>query len=154
MNRCRFSVSSFGGLSPKYEDQGFRWNRRPVTASVGGALMMMLLIDSFAPHPDALESHKIEIAASPALVYRMLWTADRASAGVIKAPMRRRSFPRRGFHQGQRRRPPQQVTLHTLLEAGFEKLAEESGREIVLGVAGRFWRPLDNILPPKPEYFQ
>src|SRR2546425_1599785 len=32
------------------------------------------------------------------------------------------------------------VTLDGLLGAGFALLAEEPGREIVLGIAGRFWR--------------
>ena len=72
----------------------------------------------------------------------------------MKGLMALRSLPEMIFHLGQRRRLPQQVTLQALLEAGFGKLAEESGREIVLGVAGRFWRPTGNIFSFKQEYFQ
>jgi hypothetical protein len=115
---------------------------------------MMRLIDAFAPHPDARETHQIEIAASPETVYQVLWTADLGGSSVMKGLMALRSLPEMVFHPGQRRRLPQKVTLQVLLEAGFGKLAEEAGREIVLGVAGRFWRPTDNILPFKQEYFQ
>ncbi len=64
-----------------------------------------------------------------------------------------RSLPETILHPTNRRRPPQKVTLQTLIEAGFGRLAEELGREVVFGVAGRFWRPLDNILPFKHENF-
>lgn len=114
----------------------------------------MMLIESFAPHPDARESHTIEIAASPKTVYRALWTVDLGGSSVIKGLMALRSLPEIVWHPERRRRPPQKVTLHAMLEAGFEKLAEEPGREIVLGVAGPFWRPMGNILPFKQEYFQ
>lgn len=117
-----------------------------------------MLIESFAPHPDARESHTIEIAASPETVYRALWTADLGGSSVIKGLMALRSLPEMVLRPGQRRRPPQKVTLHTLIEAGIEagfgRLAEEPGREIVLGIAGRFWRPMGNILPFTPENFQ
>ena len=114
----------------------------------------MMLIESFAPHPDAMESHTIEIAASPETVYRALWTADLGGSSVIRGLMALRSLPEMVFHPGRRRRPPPRVTLHAMLEAGFEKLAEEPGREIVLGVAGPFWQPMGNLLSFKPEYFQ
>lgn len=58
-----------------------------------------------------------------------------------------RSLPEMLLHRGRRRRPPQKVTLRAMLESGFDQLAEEPGREIVLGIAGRFWRPMGNILP-------
>src|SRR5436190_4646701 len=113
-----------------------------------------MLIESFAPHPDAMESHTIEMGASPETVSRVLWTADLGGSSVIKGLMALRSLPTMVWRPGQRRHPLQKVTLHAMLEAGFEKLAEEPGREIVFGVAGRFWRPMDNILPFDQEHFQ
>lgn len=112
-----------------------------------------MLIESFVPKPDAAEIHKIEIAASPETVYRALWTADLGSSSVIKGLMALRALPEMVLHPGRRRRPPQKVTLHALLAAGFGRLAEEPGREIVLGVAGRFWRPMGNVLPFNQEHF-
>ena len=101
-----------------------------------------------------MEIHKIEIAASPGTVYRALWTADLDGSPLIKGFMTLRSLPEIVLHPGQRQHPPQKVTLRTLLEGGFGQLAEDPGREIVLGVAGRFWRPMGNILPFNPEHFQ
>lgn len=106
-----------------------------------------MLIESFAPNPDAVETHRIEIAASCEAVYQGLWTADLGGSPVVKSLLVLRSLPEFVLHPGRRRRPNQKVTLQTLIEAGFGRLAEEPGREIVLGVAGRFWRPIGNILP-------
>jgi hypothetical protein len=113
-----------------------------------------MLIESFAPNPDAVEIHKIEITASCEAVYQALWTADLGGSAIVRGLMALRSLPEFVLHPGHRRRPPQKVTLHTLIEAGFGRLAEEPGREIVLGIAGRFWRPMGNILPFTPENFQ
>ena len=112
-----------------------------------------MLIESFAPHPDAVATHKIEIAASREVVYRALWTADLGGSPVIKGLMTLRSFPQIVLQRGHRSLPRQKVTLHSLIAAGFGRLAEEPGREIVLGVAGRFWRPTGNILPFNQENF-
>ena len=105
-----------------------------------------MLIDSFVPTPDAVETHTISIAASPDVVYRVLWTADFGSP-VIKLLLGLRSLPgfvARGFRSLPRN---QEITLQTLLDSGFGVLAEEPGREIVLGVTGRFWRPIGNLSP-------
>jgi hypothetical protein len=112
-----------------------------------------MLIDSFAPYPDVVETHRIEIAAPCEAVYQALWTADLGSSPFVKGLLALRSLPERIVHRGHKRRPNQKLTLETIIEAGFGRLAEEPGREIVLGVAGQFWRPLSNILPFNPEHF-
>jgi hypothetical protein len=113
-----------------------------------------MLIESFAPNPDAVETHRIEIAASCEAVYQALWTADLGSSPVVKGLLALRSLPELVLHPRRRRRLSQQVTLHTVMEAGFARLAEEAGREVVLGVAGRFWRPVGNLVPFSPENFR
>jgi hypothetical protein len=108
-----------------------------------------MLIESFAPRHDAIETHSIEIAAPPDVVFRALRTTDFTASPVIQALMFLRS----------RKRAPKRLatTLSTLNAAGFGLLAEEENHEIVLGVVGRFWRPSGNILPfdraqfPAPE---
>jgi hypothetical protein len=105
-----------------------------------------MLIDSFAPNPDAVETHSIAIAAPRDAVYRALWIADLGSP-VIKLLLGLRSLPgfvARGFRSFPR---SQEITLQTLLDSGFGVLAEEPGKEIVLGVTGRFWRPAGNLSP-------
>jgi hypothetical protein len=112
------------------------------------------LIESFAPNPDAMEIHKLEIAAAHETVYRVLWTADLGGSPLTKGLMALRSLPERILYPRRRHRPPKKITLQALVEAGFGLLAEDPGHEIVFGIAGRFWRPMSNILPFNQKYFQ
>jgi hypothetical protein len=59
-----------------------------------------MLLESFVPNPDAVEIHKIEIMASPEIVYRALWTTDIAGSPVIKGLMTLRSLPTLILHPG------------------------------------------------------
>ena len=113
-----------------------------------------MLIESFAPNPDASETHSVEIRASREAVYRALWETDLGGSALVRGLMTLRSLPgligrpRRGRRRGRK------VTLQTLIESGFGRLAEEPGREVVLGVTGRFWRPTGNISPFDRESFR
>jgi hypothetical protein len=106
-----------------------------------------MLIDSFAPNPDAVEIHSILIDASTDVVYRALWTADMGRSFVIKFLLGVRALPELVAHPFKSWRRNRKLTLQTLMDAGFGKLAEEVGREIVLGVNGKFWRPSGNLSP-------
>jgi len=108
-------------------------------------------IDLFAPHPDAVETHSLNIAASPGVVYRALWTADLGGSLIIKLLLGLRSLPEFVL-RGSRPRP-KKVTLQTVIDSGFGVLSEKPGEEIVLGVSGRFWRPTGNLSPFKREDF-
>jgi hypothetical protein len=113
-----------------------------------------MLIESFIQNPDAVETHKIEIAASREAVYQALWTADLGGSPIIKSLMALRSIPGIVSSPKRLRHFPRQITLQTIIEAGFGQLAEEPGREVVLGVEGQFWRPAGNILPFSKEMFR
>jgi hypothetical protein len=113
-----------------------------------------MLIESFIPNPDVVESHKIEIAASREVVYQAIWTTNLGSSPIIKSLMALRSLPGIVSNPKRLRRFPRQITLRTIIESGFGQLAEEPGREVVLGVAGQFWRPTGNILPFSKEMFR
>ena len=108
-------------------------------------------IDLFAPHPDAVETHRIKIAASPDFVYRALWTTDLGSSLIIKLLLGLRSLPAFVRHGSRARN--QKITLKTVIDSGFGVLSEKPGEEIVLGVTGRFWRPTGNLSPFKREDF-
>jgi len=111
-----------------------------------------MLIDSFAPNPDAVETHSIAINASSEKVYRVLWTADVGGSLIIKLLMGLRSLPefilRRGCVPPRKR----EITLQTVIDSGFGILANEPD-EVVLGVTGRFWRPTGNLSPFNREDF-
>jgi len=105
-----------------------------------------MLIDSFAPNPDAVETHCIAINAAPDVVYRALWTAD-LGGPVIKVLLGLRMLPGfilRGCRSLLRN---QSITLQTLIDSEFGVLAEEPNHEVLFGVTGRFWRPTGNVSP-------
>ncbi len=111
-----------------------------------------MLIDSFAPNPDAVETHSIVINASAKEVNSVLWTADLGGSLIIKFLMGLRSLPefilRRGCVPPRKRA----ITLQTIVDSGFGILANQPD-EIVLGVTGKFWRPTGNLSPFKREDF-
>ncbi len=104
-----------------------------------------MLIDSFAPSPDAVETHHIAIAAPPDVVYRALWIADLGRSPIIKLLLALRSLPDFATHPCRTLPRNQKITLQTLIDSGFGVLAEQPGKEIVLGVSGKFWRPTGNL---------
>jgi hypothetical protein len=110
-----------------------------------------VLIEKYAPTADASELHQIEIEADVQSVYQSLWSADLAGSAIIKTLMGLRTLPALLLHssslhlkQSGRRRT---ITMQGLIDSGFAKLAEDPGRELVLGIAGRFWRPTGNVSP-------
>jgi hypothetical protein len=103
-----------------------------------------MLIDSFVPNPDAVETHRIHINASPDVVYRALRTADLGSSLVIKFLLALRSLPEFILHPRSPLRRDRRITLRTLIDAGFGELAEHPGRNCP-GVSGRFWCPTGNL---------
>jgi hypothetical protein len=111
-----------------------------------------MLIDSFAPRPDAVETHSIVINAPREAVYRILWTADLGQSFIIKSLLALRSIP--GFIARPCAMPQnRKITLKTLIDSGFGLLAEKPDEEIVLGVTGRFWRPAGNLSPfHRPDF--
>src|SRR5229473_7083608 len=104
-----------------------------------------MLIDSLAPNPDAVETHRVTINASPDVVYRALWTADLGGSPIIKFLLALRSLPEFFAHPCRTLPRNQKITLQTLIDSGFGVLAEQPGKEIVLGVSGKFWRPTGNL---------
>ena len=111
-----------------------------------------MLVDSFAPNPDAVETHSIVIHAPSEVVRQALWTTDLGGSVIIKLLMGLRSLPefilRRGCVPPRKRK----ITLQTVIDSGFGILADQPD-EIVLGVTGRFWRPTGNLSPFKREDF-
>lgn len=113
-----------------------------------------MLIDSFVPVPDAAEKHSIQIAANRDVVYQALRTTDFGRSLIVKGLLIFRSVPKFLLHPSRRAQTNRQITLQTIIEAGFGILAEDPNREIVLGVTGPFWRPVGNVLPFNEENFR
>jgi hypothetical protein len=93
------------------------------------------LMDEFLPTHDFGASYEIRINATPSVVYQRLLVSDFNEAWVVRLLMTLRSGKRIP-----RTRVP--TDLHQRLQGtGFVILAEVPDDEIVIGVAGRFWRP-------------
>ena len=112
-----------------------------------------MLIESFAQNADFSEVHSIEIAAAPDVAYRALWTADMGGSLIVKSLLALRSLPAFFLNPRCPKDWSRKITLQTLLESGFGRLAEAPGREVVLGITGPFWRPLGNTRPFKLDDF-
>jgi len=113
-----------------------------------------MLIDRHMPLGDATEVHSIEIGAMREDVYRALWTADLTASWIIRGLMGLRMLPSLILHPTRVPRAPQRFTLQNLAGAGFGKLEEDPGHEVVFGVTGRFWMPLGNLEPFRIEDFE
>jgi hypothetical protein len=111
-----------------------------------------MLLETFAPNPDAVEVHTIRVAARPDVVYRVLWTIDFGKSPIVSGLLTLRSLPERIRTRGTALRG-RKLTLRAIMDAGFGRLAEEPNRELVLGVSGRFWRISGNLEPFRPEAF-
>jgi len=88
-----------------------------------------MLIDEFLSDYDFVETHGISIRATPEEVYRVANEIDFTESFLIKA-----LFFLRGLST-------EKVTLASLKKSRFELLGEVPGREILIGLAGRFWLP-------------
>jgi hypothetical protein len=86
------------------------------------------------------ERHAIEVAAPVADVYAATRTVTAAEIPVARQLTWVRSLPGRAL--GRRAPPPAttQPVLDDILRSGFVLLGEEPGREIVVGIVGRFWQ--------------
>ena len=112
-----------------------------------------MLIDDFMPEFDAVERHQIAIEASPAEIFEALEMLDLRELPWARFLLALRGLPAFLIQHDRRGLDDQPWTLDGLTEFGFVKLAERSGREKVLGVTGRFWRPIDNFSPATKESY-
>ena len=118
-----------------------------------------MLLDAQMPRFDFVERHEVGVRAPPASAFAALRRADlgggpltrtlfvlRALPGLVLSP---RDTARRFLGaRGSRGR-----ALGAIASAGFVILAEEAGREIVLGTIGRFWQPSGGMRPFAPDEF-
>jgi hypothetical protein len=92
-------------------------------------------IEEFLPIYDVSASYQVRINASPLIVYQCLLRSDFNELWVVRLLMTVRT--------GKRQRPnrvPSDLALR-LHGTGFVILYDVPGEELVVGVAGKFWRP-------------
>jgi hypothetical protein len=94
-----------------------------------------LRIDKFLPHHDFSAAYEISINAPPSLVYESLLRSDFSEVWLVRLLMALRTGKRLAHG-----RVPTDLRQR-LQGTGFVILSEVPDEEIVIGVAGRFWRP-------------
>ena len=112
-----------------------------------------MLIDDFMPKYDAVERHEIAIEAPATEVYGALRELDFRDLMLVKILFLIRGLPSLLSGRKNRQAATGPLTLDSLIRIGFVYLAELPGTELVLGVTGRFWHPVDNIASYPKESF-
>ncbi|HEU4562330.1 MAG TPA: hypothetical protein VFS20_31155 [Longimicrobium sp.] len=102
-----------------------------------------MLIDQWMPAFDASEKHETRIRAPRSVVWAQVRRLDFGRPLVIRALMALRMLPSLFTRAG--REKARQGMEGGLLRAGFVLLDERVEDELLLGVAGKFWRPSGNI---------
>ncbi|NNF00987.1 MAG: hypothetical protein HKN25_18365 [Pyrinomonadaceae bacterium] len=88
----------------------------------------MMLIDEFMPKYDFRESHDIKIRAKAGDVFRALNETDLCDSWIIRTLFFMRGLPTR------------KMKLSELKKMRFEMLGIIEDKEVLLGLAGKFWR--------------
>jgi hypothetical protein len=112
-----------------------------------------MLIDDFMPQSQFAERHAVRVAAPPERAWEAVRALDMGGSPVVRALMGLRSLP--ALLGGRKTRGKALGTnMDTLLRSGFVLLAERPPREIVLGLAGRFWTPTGGLTRVEPAEFR
>jgi hypothetical protein len=92
-----------------------------------------MLIDDFMPVWDFSEKHETLVRAPVEDVSRALHTADFSESFIVRWLLRLRGMS------------GENVTLASLKNTKFRILAERENEEVVIGLAGQFWKPVGNM---------
>ena len=109
-----------------------------------------MLIGRFLPTYDLVEHHETTVETPVDVTYRAVRNFDLARSPVVLLLLFVRGLPRLFSGGGA---AITEARLDQLIKSGFVVLAEEPGREIVLGVVGKFWRPTSAIHRIEPDEF-
>lgn len=100
----------------------------------------MSMLERIAPAPALVEVDEIELAAKPERVWEILRHEDLGSSPLVRALFAIRTLPER---LAGRNAVAGSLRLDdlcsTLAHPGFQILAEEEGREVVIGAIGKLW---------------
>lgn len=104
------------------------------------------MIDHALPRWQFDESHQTVIRAPRAIVWDALMRVTIDEIALMRQMFWLRSLPPRLLGQSQPLTVESGPILDLALNGGFVRVAEEPGRQIVLGVVGQFWRPSSGVV--------
>lgn len=109
-----------------------------------------MLIDRFLPDYDVVEHHEVDVDAAADRAYQAVKELDLARSPVVLALLFARGLP---HLFGGAVKPKRRIGLDELVDSGFVVLGEEPGRELVLGIVGKFWQPSSGVHRIEPHEF-
>jgi hypothetical protein len=109
------------------------------------------LLDRFIPVYDVAERHQIRVAAPASITLAAAKEVDLQASPVNRAIVTIRTIP--SWLAGEPPRAPSPGLLAETLGMGWGLLAEQPGREVVVGAVTRPWDPVVVFHPLPPEEF-
>ena len=103
---------------------------------------MTLLIDYFLPDYQFREYHTCLVQCHPEMALATVKTCDLGRSVLVRTLFRLRGLP------------TEHITLAGMGEMGFRFLGQQAGRELVIGLIGRFWTLSGGIQRFEPEGFK
>lgn len=107
----------------------------------------MTLLERVLPQYDMNEIHSIQVRASPEVVYHAFQSVCVSDLTISRFLFWLRRLPALLTAPGRAvigQQPPGQPFLRMLGQAGFVQVAEAPNDEIVIGLVGKFWQPVQN----------
>jgi len=127
-----------------------RWLRYGHVRKRGGP---PTLLDRFLPECEVLERHQTRVAAPADVTYAAAREMTLAASPVVRAIFRGRELlMRSSVAEGPAEQPPQSL-LDEVLSIGWGVLAQEPGREIVLGAVTQPWKSHVKFRALPPDEF-
>lgn len=105
-----------------------------------------MLIDEFMPDYDFSEKHETSVRASAEKVFAAVNSTDLRDSWIIRGLFTLRGL---GFS-----RVGKTLTLREMTKDGFAILGERPDEKIVLGLAGKFWKPTGDLQKVDAETFR
>lgn len=110
-------------------------------------------LDQFLPEYHFSEYHVVRVPAPPEIVFKSLKQVDMSGSRIIKGLLGLRLLPY-VFKPGKKPDFGAAIALDDFIKMGFIKLAEVYPEEIILGLAGQFWKPTVQLRAVPPDRFR
>ena len=117
----------------------------------------MSVIAAFMPVQSFRQVDRVAVAAKPERAYQVVRATDLRRLAFVRALFGLRTLPERaaGVLRPWQRSPAGSARIEDITRpgSGFILLAEDPGREVVLGSVGKFWQPTIDFAAVTPESF-
>ena len=101
-----------------------------------------MLIDEFLPEYDFEERHSIKINADAATIYEAAQDADFSESLIVRSLLTLRGMS------------SDALSIRNLSYSKFRILGERPAKELLIGLAGRFWTPWGDLQDVNSENFR